>query len=401
MADGTVAGAASPTHKLYIGCYTEKQWWVAGSPGAGLYVFDFNSGTGSLSQLQVETSIASPSWSVVSPCGKHLYCVTEKGPDDAVVEAKISSYNLASNGTLSFTGARPTRGRGSNCVCVSPSGKVVVCTNFFEGTLTSFSVGDDGTLGEPQVTPHPSRAEPGIRAGRQTQPHPHDLFVLGSSILVPDLGLDQVLGWEMCDSDGSLRPLTGSAACFDAAAGSGPRGFVRHPTISHVAYMICELDGSLVTFRLPSGANGLVDLQTNKTYPANAPGGLDGGWPDRWASALAITPDGKFVYCGNRRQPNDERPGAGDVFTIFSVNADGMLALQGHYDHKSTGLHTRNMQVVDGQNASGRLTRWLIVAHQDNDTLAIYELDRDSGDIKCVAATATVPSAGNVCVKAA
>ena len=67
-----------------------------------------------------------------------------------------------------------------------------------------------------------------------------------TSLLVPDLGLDQVRGWAMVDADGSLRSLPGAQACFDAPAGCGPRGFVQHPGLPDLAYMICELDGSLV-----------------------------------------------------------------------------------------------------------------------------------------------------------
>ena len=39
-----------------------------------------------------------------------------------------------------------------------------------------------------------------------------------------------------------------------------------------------------------------------------------------------------------------------------------MLALVDHFDHKATGLHTRNMQVVEGEGASGTAVLWLVVA---------------------------------------
>jgi hypothetical protein len=55
---------------------------------------------------------------------------------------------------------------------------------------------------------------------------------------------------------------------------------------------------------------------------------VDGRWPDRWASALVISPDGMFLYAANRRQPGDDRPGAGDDIAIFAVSeADGTLEL--------------------------------------------------------------------------
>ena len=55
---------------------------------------------------------------------------------------------------------------------------------------------------------------------------------------------------------------------------------------------------------------------------------MDGRWPDRWASALVISPDGMFLYAANRRQPGDDRPGAGDDIAIFAVSeVDGTLEL--------------------------------------------------------------------------
>lgn len=48
-------------------------------------------------------------------------------------------------------------------------------------------------------------------------------------------------------------------------------------------------------------------------------GGRDGKWPDRWASGLAVSPDGKFLYAANRKD---------DSFAIFAcAPADGRLTL--------------------------------------------------------------------------
>ena len=88
----------------------------------------------------------------------------------------------------------------------------------------------------------------------------------------------------------------------------------------------------------------------------------------------------------------------GDTLAIFTISAsDGTLNLLTHYSHKSFGVHTRNMRIIEGR-TEGR--RHLVVAHQDNDTLAVYALDVVSGLVsgEGPVATASVPSAGNVCV---
>ena len=48
-------------------------------------------------------------------------------------------------------------------------------------------------------------------------------------------------------------------------------------------------------------------------------GGPNGKWPDRWASGLAVSADGKFLYAANRKD---------DSFAIFTcAPADGKLTL--------------------------------------------------------------------------
>jgi hypothetical protein len=92
---------------------------------------------------------------------------------------------------------------------------------------------------------------------------------------------------------------------------------VAHPLLP-VRYLICELSGNLLVFGEEAAAGEVS--QSLKTYSPNAPGGPEGHWPDRWASALAITPDGRFLYAANRKQPDDQREGAGDDFAIFQVS---------------------------------------------------------------------------------
>lgn len=388
LAGAAAGGPLAATHRLYIGCYSEKQWWVAGSPGAGLYAFDFDDSTGQLALTQVETSIVSPSWSVVDPAGRFLVCVTEKGPGDPVEDGRICSYAIsAADGSLALVSAQPTHGRGSNCVNLCDG--VAVCTNFFEGSLTSFVLSPDGELGAPVVTSHPARAETGI-PDRQTQAHPHDVFVEAGTICIPDLGLDRLMRYSV---DNATAVLTALPDATDTLVpGDGPRSLVQHPTLP-VRYCICELSGNLHVLSTRGGGK-LAALQTVKTYREDAPGGMDAHWPDRWASTLCISPDGQWLYAANRRQPGDERPGAGDDIAIFKVsNDDGMLTLAEHYTHIGQ-KHTRNMRIID----SPAGPRWLLAAHQDSDCLAVYQLSRETGGIGKMVASHEIGSAGNVCV---
>ena len=99
-----------------------------------------------------------------------------------------------------------------------------------------------------------------------------------------------------------------------------------------------------------------------------------------------------------RCSPTRSRTSVARALSTSRASAsDGTLSLLTHYSHKSFGVHTRNMRIIEGR-AEGR--RHLVVAHQDNDTLAVYALDVVSGLVsgEGPVATASVPSAGNVCV---
>lgn len=205
-----IAGVAQASHKLYIGCYSEKQWWVEGQPGEGLYIFDFDAETGGLALDQIERTVVSPSWSVVHPSGKYLFVVTEKGPEDNEADSVVTCYAIGATGTLTYLSKQLTGGLGGNCITVVGD-SAVVCTNYFTGSLASFPFNpQSGVLGPATVTPHVQRS-PGPIADRQEAAHPHDLFVVRNQLFVPDLGMDQILGY-------AVDPVTGAAHSIHVAS---------------------------------------------------------------------------------------------------------------------------------------------------------------------------------------
>lgn len=295
-----IAGVVRASHKLYIGCYSEKQWWVEGQPGEGLYIFDFDAETGGLVLDQIERTVVSPSWSVVHPSGKYLFVVTEKGPDDSEADSFVTCYGIAENGTLTYISKQLTGGLGGNCITVVGD-SAVVCTNYFTGSVASFPFNpQSGVLGPGTVTPHVQKTT-GPLADRQEAAHPHDLFVKGNQLFVPDLGMDQVLGYTVDAATGAehhprsrcpiccsvqwltvpgsrrfaakLTPLPQGEPAYQSSPGSGCRGIQPHPLLSDIIYLISELDGSLAVLRLPKDGSGkLLEIQSGvKTYPPSAP----------------------------------------------------------------------------------------------------------------------------------
>ena len=66
-----IFGQDSSKTYLFVGSYT------SGEKTEGIYVYDFNTGTGELTEVEKEDSLINPSFLTISPNGKFLYACTD------------------------------------------------------------------------------------------------------------------------------------------------------------------------------------------------------------------------------------------------------------------------------------------------------------------------------------
>lgn len=284
--------AHSQTYYLFIGSYTNAK------PGKGIYVYSLNTTSGFLTSVSHAHKITNPSYLTLSPNGTHLYACTETRMRDA---GSVSAFSFDSvTGELDFINKQPSGGENPVYLSVHKSGRWLVNGNYTGGSLSTFPINTDGTLGSAsQVILF---TDSSINPERQEAAHIHaTVFSPEQDYLVaPDLGADKI---RMFTFDPLLKkPVQPAATPFiTTTPGSGPRHFVFHP-YGRFAYCIEELSGTVAVYAYSNGR--LEPLQRLASYAHKQ---------DGYASSdIHISPDGRFLYASNREEEHS--------ISIFSID---------------------------------------------------------------------------------
>lgn len=325
---------------LLIGTYT-------GEGSKGIYIYDFNIETGKSTYWNM-AEVDNPSYLTVSEDYKFVYAVTENGDNPSYANAFRFDRE---KGELKALNREETKGAAPCNIVLSKDGKHVLTANYAGGSISVFSVKEDGSLSPvKQVIAFGGN---GIDKERQDAPHLHcvKFSADGKYLFATDLGTDKIYRFETNDADTEDFIKEESLMLFKVEDGSGPRHFVFHPSGKYL-YLINELSGTVISFLYEDG--NLTELQTIQADELNAKGSGD----------IDITPDGKFLYASNRLK--------GDGVAIFSVNEeDGRLTKTGY---QFTGIHPRNILVTPNG-------KYLMVANKDSHSIEIYEIDPKTGSL--------------------
>jgi 6-phosphogluconolactonase len=194
-----------------------------------------------------------------------------------------------------------------------------------------------------------------VNAERQAQPHPHWIGTSPDNrfVLVPDLGLDQVVIYRL-DAERHTLERHGAG---ELPPGSGPRHLKFHPNGQWV-YVVNELGLTVSAFRFDATQGSLARLQT---VPAIAQSQLK---TETSGSEIRIHPSGKFLYAGLRGH---------DVVAVFAIDPNsGLLTLVEHEPVR--GSWPRNF----GIDPTGQ---WLLAAGAESSTVAVFRIDQDTGKL--------------------
>ena len=100
-------------------------------------------------------------------------------------------------------------------------------------------------------------------------------------------------------------------------------------------------------------------MQTLATHPENYTG-------QAGSADIHLSPNGKYLYVSNRGNENN--------VVKLEVLETGLLNNKGQHYFSSKGIKPRNFTISnDG--------KWLLVANQDSDNIAIYKVDPTNGDL--------------------
>ena len=360
---------------VFIGTYTEPILFGTGKilqgKGQGIYTYRFDDSSGSINLCSVTPAGPNPSYLTLDPSHRFLYAVNELKEYEGAPSGSVSAFSIdPESGSLHFLNRQPSHGTDPCNLVVDKTGKYVLVANFMSGSVCVLPILKDGSLGDPtEVLQHRGSS---IDPIRQKGPHAHGVTMdeSGRYAFVPDLGLDKVMIYRFDPGDGSLKP--NESPSIDIPAGAGPREFVFHPR-GEYAYLINELNSTVMAFRYQKDFTGFERMQTISTLPQDFKGSSACG-------ELQISPSGKYLYGANRGH---------DSIVTYAINqTNGRLSYVGCTSaHGSTPRHF----IVDPTG------EFLLAVNQDSNNMVAFKLDAATGALCETGQNVPVPTP--VCVK--
>jgi 6-phosphogluconolactonase len=344
----------------YVGTYTAK------TSSKGIYAYRFDAEKGLLTSIGVAAETADPSFLAVHPNGKYLYAVNEISTFNGGAGGAVSAFSIAAKtGALQFLDQVPTRGAGPCHVSVDKNGAYVLVANYDGGSIASFAVQEDGSLGTASGFVQHSGSGPDKE--RQEGPHAHWIGASPDNrfALAVDLGLDQVIVYGFDSSKGIFTPMLSGFA--KVKPGAGPRHLAFHPN-GKFAYVLSEMDSSVTVFSYQAKNGAFSPLETISALPKDYAGRKE-------AAEIAVDPSGKFLYTSNRGH---------DSIAIFEINpAKGTLKSLGQV---LSGGQTPRHFAIDPTGT------FLLAENQESNNIVVFHIDPATGNLTPTGQTIEVPS---------
>jgi 6-phosphogluconolactonase len=353
-------GTPKGQYIAYVGTYTAK------TNSKGIYAFRFDPEKGQLTSIGVAAQTPDPSFLAVHPNGKYLYAVNEIGNFNGGPSGALSAFAIdAKTGALKFLNQVSTRGAGPCYVSLDKTGAFVLVANYDSGSIASFPVQYDGSLGT--ASGFVQHSGSGANKERQEGPHAHWIGTSPDNrfALAVDLGLDEVIVYGLDSSKGIFTPVLSGFA--KVKPGSGPRHLAFSPT-GKFAYVLSEMASAVTVFSYQAKNGAFLLLQTISALPKDYTGQTS-------AAEIAVHPSGKFLYTSNRGH---------DSIAIFAIDErKGTLKSLGQI---LTGGKTPRHFAIDPTGA------YLLAENQESNNIVIFQIDAATGSLTPTGKTIDVPS---------
>jgi 6-phosphogluconolactonase len=336
----------------YVGTYTGE-----GGNGKGIYLFELNRETGGLTLIKLAAATSNPSWLSLDPSGRYLYCTNEDK------RGSVSAFAVnRSNGDLQPLNTVSAEGAGPAYVSVDGSGKYVFVANYGGGSIAVLPILPTGALG-PATYTHQDVDSVGPKIATTAPPgsfafdghNKQDAHMIrtdpgGRFVLYADLGQDRIYVSRFDQATGKLAPDSPFVAL---PPGDGPRHFTFHGN-GRWLYSTQE-EASTVAFFHFDPQTGSVHLeQTISTLPPGFKG-------SNFTSEILLSPDGQFLYVGNRLK---------NTVAVFSLNSDGRLQYVG--ETSTMGDYPRNIAIDPGGD-------FLFACNHRSDDVTSFRVDKKTG----------------------
>ncbi len=350
--------------RFYVGTYTR-------GPSKGIYLCRMDVATGKLAFTGETAEAKNPSFLALHPSGRYLYAVSEIDRHEGRSCGGVSAFAIhAETGGLTPLNQQPSEGTNPCHLVVDATGKYVLVANYSSGSVAALPIKKDGHV---DTASDAVQHEGGsVNASRQKGPHAHSITLDPANryAFAADLGMDKVMIYRLDAARGKLVPNDPPWA--RTKPGAGPRHFAFHPSAKY-AYVINELDSTMVAFAYDGSKGALAEIQTAPTLPE--------GWEGtNYCADVHVDPGGKFLYGSNRGH---------DSIVIYEIDpSKGTLAFRGHAP--TLGKAPRNFAI----DPTGT---FLLAANQDSDNIVVFRIDPATGMPTPTGHTLDLPKP--VCIK--
>ena len=368
--------SSKQTDILYVGTYTEIVAGDFGGHGKGISCYEFDAEKGELNLLNNQFQVNPSYLSIASIMhsnnelenisSKYLFAVSEILASKKPV---IHTYTINDNYSLRLMDTKIIEG---GCPChihyfKNKDGQCYTATACYEtGNLVIHNVDkihheNNNTISisnihEPINIYHKGSSQHPIR---QTQAHAHCAFfdIQSNKLLVCDLGLDQVKVYSIQINNDSFNAIEQQIILLPA--GSGPRHICFDDNYSY-GFIINELTGAVTTIKHSAEKNE-YEIKGNFDETETKSVNID---TDLGAAAIRVSKDGKFIYTSMRSD---------NTIRLFELDP---IAENLNYiaSYPTGGLTPRDFTI----DATGK---WLLVAHQDSDTISIFNVNSYNGTL--------------------
>ena len=363
--------SSKQTDILYVGTYTEIVTGDFGGHGKGISCYEFDAVNGELNllnnQFQVNPSYLSiaslmhSSNELENKSSKYLFAVSEVLASKKPV---LHTYTINDNYSLSLIDTKTIEG---GCPChihyfQNKEGQSYTATACYEtGNLVIHNMNVEATadlnLHEPINIYHKGSSQ---HPSRQTQAHAHCTCfdIVSNKLLVCDLGLDQVKVYSLQKNNDSFNAI--EQQIITLPAGSGPRHICFDDNYAY-GFIINELTGSVTIIKHSAEKK---EYEINGTFDTRVPLSESSINTDLGGAAIRVSACGKFIYT-SMRSDNTIR------LFVFDPITESLSFIA---SYPTEGLTPRDFTI----DATGK---WLLVAHQDSDTISIFNVNSYNGTL--------------------
>lgn len=324
----------------YVGTYTHGK-------SKGIHVYDVDVENGKLIERK-EVPVSNASHTAISKNGKYLYSIEDEG---------VAVFSRDENGDLERINRVGINGMRGCYLATDVEGKYLYVAGYHDGKVTVVHTHRDGRLGS--IFDGVFHKGLGSVAERNFRPHVNCVRPTPDNkyLCAVDNGIDQVKVYRI----NKLRNKLELADILRCPRESGPR-IIRFSKDGRFAYLLFELSNEIKVYSYDGSGNTpeFELLQTISTLRnENDPDAIHYA-----ASALALAPDGKHLFCTTAGE---------DTVSMYEVNEEtGLLTKK--FTLPISGEYPKDMVIFpDGKH--------IAVTNHESNTITVFTVDYEKNII--------------------